>query len=105
MFGTNNQELINRTLEELEDDATSTTYDEVMLDFINYITHVFMASQDASIYDAIDYMHSDEFHDDFVMHIENYSARFIKPKYSLDDLVIIPREQLDKLIKASTQEM
>lgn len=103
MFGTNTQELIDRTLEELEDDATSTTYDEVMFNFIDYITHVFMASQDASIYDAINHMHSDEFHDEFTMYIENYSARFCKPKYSHDDLVIIPREQLDELIKASNQ--
>lgn len=76
MFGNNNQKLIDRTLEELGDDATSTTYDEVMFDFIDYITHIFIACQDASIHDAINYMNSDEFHDEFTFYIENYFCRF-----------------------------
>lgn len=103
MFGTNNQELIDRTLEEFEDDATSTTYDEVMFNFIDYITHVFMASQDASIHDAIRHMNSDEFHDEFTMYIENYFCRFYGAKYSSNDIVWMSKEQLDRLIKASNR--
>lgn len=103
MFGTNTQELIDRTLEELEDDATSTTYDEVMFDFIDYITHIFMASQDASIHDAINHMKSDEFHDEFHMYIENYFCRFYGTKYSPNDIVWMSKEQLDRLIKAANR--
>lgn len=105
MFGTQDTNaLVNRTLEELEDDSTSTTYDEVMFNFIDYIVQVFMASQDASIYDAIGHMHSDEFHDEFYMYVENYFTRFHSPKYhkySPNDLVWMDKEQLNKLIEAS----
>lgn len=76
MFGTNNQELIDRTLEELDDDATSTTYDEVMFDFIDYITRTTMAAQDVPIQYAIDYMDSDEFKDELHMYIRLFFGRF-----------------------------
>lgn len=99
MFGTQDTNaLVGRTLEELDDDATSTTYDEVMYNFIDYIVNVTMACQEATIYDAIDHMFSDEFHDEFRMYINNYFARFHGSKEPPAKIVIIPREQLDAMI-------
>lgn len=77
MFGTQDTDtLVKRTLKELEDDAISTTYDEVMFDFIDYITKVTMAAQDVPIQYAIDYMDSDEFQDELHMYIKLFFGRF-----------------------------
>lgn len=98
MFGTQDTDtLVKRTLKELEDDSTSTTYDEVMMNFIDYITRTIMAAQDVPIQYAIDHMDSDEFQDELHMYIENYFGRFCKPKHLLDDLVWAPKEQLDEI--------
>ena len=77
MFGTQNTDLlVKSTIEELEHDSGSTTYDEVMFNFIDYITNFFMVDRDTSIYDAIDYMDSDEFKDVLHMYIKLYFSRF-----------------------------
>lgn len=102
MFGTQNTDLlVKSTIEELEYDSVSTTYDEVMFNFIDYITHFIMVDQDASIYDAINYMNSDEFHDELYMYIENYFCRFYGSRRSFKGLVWMNKEQLDELVKSS----
>ena len=77
MFGTQNTDLlVTSTIEELEYDSVSTTYDEVMFNFIDYITHLIMVDQDVPIQYAIDYMDSDEFKDELHMYITMYFSRF-----------------------------
>ena len=77
MFGTQNTDLlVKSTIEELEHDTGSTTYDEVMFNFIDYITHLIMVDQDVPIQYAIDYMDSDEFRDELHMYIMMYFSRF-----------------------------
>ena len=77
MFGTQDTDaLVKRTIEELDDDSTSTTYDEVMMNFIDYITRTIMAAQDVPIQYAIDHMDSDEFKDELHMYIGLYFGRF-----------------------------
>ena len=99
----NNQKLIDRTLEEIENDEISTTYDEVLEGFIDYIIKLNMACNDMTFLEAFDHMNSDDFKDEFSMYMDFYLAKHHKPKYSPDDLVIIPREQLDQLVKASNR--
>ena len=77
MFGTQDTDaLVKMTLQELEDDSTSTTYDEVMMNFIDYITKVTMAAQDVPIQYAVDHMDSDEFQDELHMYIQIFFSRF-----------------------------
>lgn len=94
-------ELVKRTLKELVDDSISTTYDDTMFNFIEYIIKVNMAAQDVSFIEAFRHMKSDDFHDEFNMYLENYFGMYHKPKYSPDDFVWIPKEQLDELLKAA----
>ena len=102
MFGIQDTDaLVKRTLEELEDDSTSTTYDEVMSNFIDYIIQIFMTCQDASIYDAINYIGSDEFHDEFNYYIENYFGRFYGSMCSFKNNVRMNKEHLDESVKNS----
>ena len=102
MFGTQDTDLlVKSTIEELEYDSVSTTYDEVMFNFIDYITHLIMVDQDASIYDAINYIGSDEFHDEFNYYIENYFGRFYGSMCSFKNKIRMNKEHLDKSVKNS----
>ena len=47
------------------------------------------------------YISAIQLHDEFNMYLENYFGMYHKPKYSPDDLVWIPKEQLDELLKAA----
>ena len=104
MFGTQDTDaLVKRTIEEFDDDSISTTYDDVMFNFIDYITHLIMVDQDASIYDAIDYMHSDEFHDEFSYYIDNYFGRFYGSMCSFKNKVRMNEEHLDELLRKANR--
>lgn len=69
----NDQELIDRTIEELDDSSTSPTYDNVMFDFIDYHVKVLQKGSGLYLIDAIDYLKSDEMRDEFEYHIEQYA--------------------------------
>jgi len=102
----NNDKIRGIIWEELDDEATSPTMDNLIEEFIRLNINIYMDCNGGStIYDGISYIKSDEFNDMLDFYKERVISQIIEenggPKYSPDDLVWIPKEQLDELIKAA----
>lgn len=67
--------LVRRTLKELEDDPTSSTYDRVMFDFISYMAQVYSPTMDMWDDELNEYFKSDEFHDMINLYVDLYFGR------------------------------
>lgn len=101
-----NDKIRNTIWDELEEEATSPTLDNLLMEFIRLNMEVYMdCNGGATIYDAISYIKSDEFNNTLDYYKEKVISQVIRenggPKYSPNDLVWIPKEQLDELLKAA----
>lgn len=103
MFGKKIESQVTKTLEEFEEWGFSDTYDGIILDFIDYMVEVIRGGFGTDFLDAYDYLKSDDMKMELDYYMEMYLDMAHKPKYSPDDLVTIPKEQLDKLIKAANR--
>lgn len=76
-----NQELHNTIIEELNEDSFSPTMDNLMVEFIKFNMKVYMDCNGGStIYDSIDYIKSQEFHDLMDYYKEIAIGQFLKNK-------------------------
>lgn len=68
--------LVRRTLNELEDDSTSSTYDHVMFDFIDYMAQIYSPMMDMRDDELNEFFKSDEFHDMISLYVDLYFGRY-----------------------------